>query len=123
MRKVLLLILFFLLTALYWVQAQTIKVEQYTVLLERTVTRTNVGCLQYEYMSHAGAIECIDRPSACCQNNTDNYGWDQFCLHDDPTCNECGGNEYISLKIYMGSINESAAVITTKSIGGMQQDE
>lgn len=85
MRKVLPVVILFLIIAQHGAQAQRpIKVEQYTVLIERTVNRTYVNCLQYvsEWAAN-NPYACLNYPSPGCENNN---GWQGMCLQDDDNC-------------------------------------
>jgi hypothetical protein len=85
MRKVQLIIFLLLLSAPYYLQAQKIKVEQYTILVEQHVERSVFGtCYTYVNNHPSNAVGCIpdDYPGP----------YAGLCMIEDVNCQTCGGN-------------------------------
>lgn len=100
MRKVLLLLFLLMVGVQYCVQAQKIRVEQYTVLVERNVYRS-APCHKYIYASPDNPPttgEWLNYPSASYPNNS---RFQNFCYVEDEGCSRCPSpGDYLTLKTY-----------------------
>lgn len=108
MRKVLPVVILLLIIAQYGAQAQrTIKVEQYTVLIQRTVNRTYLGCQAWRTEGVAvDPIDCLRDEFTSCQNNKSL--WENMCLVWDDNCTYAV-NDQVSLNWYITNGNVSSS--------------
>jgi len=65
-----------------------IKVQQYRIIIDRTVTRNDVGCRKYDYISGG-----THTSSNCMATSKDDKSVSNYCLVDDPNCNTLSSSE------------------------------
>ena len=100
MRKVLLLLFLLMFGVQYCVQAQKIRVEQYTLLVERNVYRM-APCHKYIYASPDNPPSSGEWLNYDAYPYTNNNRFKYNCYVEDESCSRCSSpGDYLTLKLY-----------------------